>query len=284
MGKILITGATGTNGKALIAALTKLNADFVIATRNVEEAKKKIKTDRSFVPFSFDQPDTFENAVQDIDRVFLLGPPLVLGLDVLLSPFIDFLHAKGIKRVVYFSALKSDAMGDTLHFHGDLERKLIDDGFDYTILRPAFFSQNFKNYEWDNIMDRGIVFMPAGSGKAGFIDAEDIGAVAAKVLTEEGHSGKIYELTGPDLLSYTDAADILSSVMQKDVIYPNPTPETFKQVLLGADAPEFVADYLINVYSAIANEEVAFLTPTVATLLGRQPHSLRSVLERDFHV
>lgn len=284
MSKILITGATGTNGQALIKQLTLANQDFVIASRNVTEARKKIDSDRPFVTFAFDQPDTFDQATNGVDKVFLLGPPLTLKIEELMTPFINFLKQKGILRIVYLSALKSDKMGDWLDFHVKIEQKLIDDNFDYTILRPSFFAQNFKNYEWENITERGITFMTAGVGKVGFIDVNDTAAVAAKVLTESGHSKKIYELTGPELLSYADAANLLSEVTQKAIVYPNPTPAVFKQVLVDSGAPAFVADYLIKVYSTIAEGHVDFLTEDVEKVLGRKPNSLRSVLEFDFKV
>lgn len=282
MSKILITGATGTNGQALIKQLTLANQDFVIAARNVTEARKKISSDKPFVTFAFDQPETFAEATSGIDKVFLLGPPLTLKMDALLTPFIDHLKQSGIVRVVYLSALKSETMGESLDFHVKIEQKLIHEGFNYTILRPSFFAQNFKNYEWENITERGITFMTAGEGKVGFIDVNDTAAVAAKVLTEIGHERQIYELTGPELLSYSDVASILTDVLQKDIVYPNPTPEVFKKVLAETGAPNFIADYLVDVYSIIANGHVNFLTDDVQKILGRKPNTLKTVLESDF--
>lgn len=281
MSKILITGATGTNGKALIKKLNELNASYVIATRNPEEAAKNF-SDAAIVAFAFDKPETFENAVAGVDKVFLLGPPLVLKLDELILPFIKFLKEKKIKRVVYLSALAADKMGESLDFHPKVEQILKDNDFEYTILRPSFFAQNFKNYELENITQRGITFMTAGTGKVAFVDIDDVANVAATALTQEGHAKKIYELTGPQTLSYFDAATLLSEVTGKTIVYPNPTHEEFRQALTGAGAPAFVADYMITVYNSIANNHVDFTTDTVEKVTGKKPISLREVLEKDF--
>jgi uncharacterized protein YbjT (DUF2867 family) len=147
---------------------------------------------------------------------------------------------------------------------------------------PTFFAQNFKNYEWDNIVQRGITFVPAGHGKVGFVDVEDIALVAATVLTEEGHGGKTYAITGPELLSYQEAAEQLSDVIGKTIHYANPSPEVYTQALKDAGAPDFIASYMIPVYSMITDGKVAVLSDDVERLTGKKPTQLRVVLERDF--
>lgn len=284
MGKIFITGATGTNGKALVKNLIEKQTDFVVGSRNPDQVEKIFGKAVAVRQFDFGDPTTFEAALQDVDKVFLLGPPLMLKVDELLNPFLNYLKSKSILRVVYFSALAADKMGGQLDFHTKIEKKLADEDFDFTILKPSFFSQNFKNYESENILERGIVFMPAGDGKAGFIDVDDIAAVAAEVLTSDQHSGKIYELTGPELLSYHEVATILSDVLGKPIHYPNPDPEQFKQVLEHSGAPDFIGEYLSNVYQTIAKGNVNFLTKDVELVTGRKPTSLKVVLERDFKI
>ncbi|WP_309640259.1 SDR family oxidoreductase [Flavobacterium sp.] len=284
MGKIFITGATGTNGKALINKLLEKKADFTVGSRNPKDANHILGKDIEVRKFDFADSNTYADALSGIDKVFLLGPPLVLKVDALINPFLEFLKQQGISRVVYFSAMAADKMGATLDFHTKIEQKLQDDDFDYTILKPSFFAQNFKNYESENILERGIVFMPAGNGKAGFIDVQDIAAVAAETLTTEGHSPKTYQLTGPELLSYDDAAAILSEVLGKQITYPNPTPEQFKEVLENSGAPTFIGDYLSNVYQTIANNDVNYLTEDVAFVTGKKPTTLKAVLVRDFAI
>ncbi len=278
--KILVTGATGTLGKSLIKSLQTTQTPFVAAVRNQAKAFTKIGQ-VPVVEFDFEKPETFQAATQDVDRVFLLAPPLNTGVVNLLKPFIEYLHEKKILRVVYISAMGLELLPE-LPFHSQLEAELDKKGFNYTILKPSFFAQNFKNYEFENITKHGITYTVAGDGKVGFVDAEDVGRVAATVLTTDGHDKKTYTLTGPALLSYFDAAEELSKVLTKKIIYPNPTSEEYINTLKTAGAPDFVASYMIAVYSLIANHHVNYITNDIEKLTGQKPTSLATVLARDF--
>lgn len=282
-GKIVITGATGTIGKALVAQLQQQGADFVAAGREPAKIAALLNLPPAqTVRFDFADPTTFSPAVAGARKVFLLGPPLVLGLDKLLTPFIDFLNQQGIKRVVYLSALNAEKMGSDLAFHTHLENKLQGEGFALTVLKPSFFAQNFKNYEWDNISQYNITYMPAGDGAVAFVDVRDISAVAAKALTEDGHEGKTYHITGPEALTYHDAAAILSEVTGQPITYPSPTPEQYTETLRTAGAPDFIAPYMIKVYSVIARNEAGQVTDDVERVTGKKPTPLKEVLAEDF--
>ncbi|WP_194778359.1 SDR family oxidoreductase [Pararhodonellum marinum] len=281
--KILITGATGTIGKSLVKQLQALNANFVAGSRDINKAKSILNISKdAWVKFDFTDKHTFERATENVDRVFVLGPPLTLNLEQVLIPFIDFLKHKGINRIVYLSAFGNENLGGNMAFHNIVESYLKESQLDFTILQPSFFAQNFKNYEYENLMERGITFNVAGNGKVGFVDSEDIAKVAAKVLTEEGHSGKTYQLTGPELLSYHDAANLLSEVLNKEIVYPNPTEEAYRGALRAGGAPDFIADYMIPVYGMIKNGTVGRLTNHVEEVLGEKPTDLKTVLNRDF--
>ncbi|MGL5891641.1 MAG: SDR family oxidoreductase [Bacteroidia bacterium] len=279
--KILVTGATGTIGKAVVSALAEKGAAFVAGVRNEAEAATKLPEGTPTAAFDFTNPLTFETATAGVDRVFLLGPPLTHNLDELLTPFIDFLKTKNILRVVYVSALKIDELAE-LPFHKRVTEKLIAGGFELTVIKPSFFAQNFRNYEYDNIMQRGITYTVAGTGKVGFVDAHDIGRSIAAVLTSDGHTGKTYELTGPETLSHAQAAQLLTEVTGKTIVYPQPSPADYRAAFAAAGAPGFVADYMISVYSIIADHKIDYVTNHVEQLTGRKPSSLRDVLVRDF--
>lgn len=281
--KILITGATGTIGKALVNQLQQRGEDFIVGSRDFTKAHEVLKIPKEqWVLFDFNNPDTFQNAVEKVAKVFFLAPPLTLNLDKILKLFMGFLKEKAIKRLVYISALGNETLKGDLAFHGIMENYLKENQFDYTILQPSFFSQNFKNYEYENLMERNITFVPAGEGKVGFIDVEDIASVASRVLTEEGHSGKTYRLTGPELLSYYEAAAILSEVLGKTIHYANPSEEDYRGVLAAAGAPPIVADYMIPIYGMIKNGSVGFLTNDIEKVIGKSPTPLEIVLKRDF--
>jgi uncharacterized protein YbjT (DUF2867 family) len=280
--KILVTGSTGTIGSELVKILQNRNADFLAGARDVAKAQEKLGNEVNVVAFNFEQPDTFEAATEGVDRIFLLGPPLHLQMDALLTPFIDFLNRKNIRRVVYLSAFGMEAIADQMPFHRNIEEKLKNEGFEITVLRPSFFAQNFKNYEWDNIVERKVTFMPAGDGKVAFVDVYDIAEVAATVLLEPGHEGKDYVLTGAESLSYHDAAQLLSDVRQETIFYPKPSPEAYADTLQKAGAPAFIADYMNTVYGMIREGKVDHVSADVEQLLGRKPGKLSEVLAKDF--
>ncbi len=281
MGKILVTGATGTVGSSVVKSLAHIKADFVAGVRDHAKAKNKLGATTPLVKFDFADLSTYSAATQDVDRVFLIGPPLDYTLDKLLAPFIDFLKSKHIYRVVYLSAFGVDKVSNELTFHKIVEEKLKADGFQLTVLRPTFFAQNFKNYEWDNITKYKITYTPSGTGKTAFVDIDDVGEVAAKALTENGHVGKDYILTGPESLSYYDAAALLSEVRKEPITYPAPTPEQYTETLKQAGAPDFIAPYMITVYSMILNNHVDYVSPVIPQLLGRPATPLKTVLLRE---
>lgn len=140
--KNLVTGATGTIGKALIKALLEKKTAFIAAVHDTETAREKLGADVELVSFNFKYANTFEAATEGVTKVFLLGPPLNTRLEELLTPFIDFLKSKEIIRVVYVAALGLEHP-KALPFHTNIIAKLDKDNFDYTILKPSFFCTEF---------------------------------------------------------------------------------------------------------------------------------------------
>ncbi len=280
--KILVTGATGTVGSAVVEALRAKGAAFVAASRDVEKAKQKLGADVDVVAFEFENPATYAAATADVTKVFLVGPPLNTEMDALLTPFIHFLQEAGINRVVYLSAAGAEILAEAMPFHTNLENLLKDEGFALTILRPTFFAQNFGNYERENVLTRKVLYSPAGQGKAAFVDIHDVGEVAATVLLGSGHAGKEYNLTGPTPYSYADVAGLLTEIGGEPIFYPAPSPEEYARTLQAAGAPGFIAPYMNRVYALIRDGHADFISPDVETILGKKPGDLKPVLKERF--
>lgn len=276
---VLVTGATGTVGRAVLRALRDRGVPATAAVRSLERVPAEAARG---VVFDFAKPETFGPALAGHDRLFLIGPPLVPDLDTLMKPFIDFLVAAGPRRVVYLSANGMDELPE-LPFHA-INEKLLGAAphLALTVLHPGFFAQNFANYSRPDIEERGVLFFPAGSGKAAFIDVADIGHSAAVVLSEDGHAGKTYTLTGPAALSMADVAANLTRLLGRPVHDAAPTPDVFRSTLAQAGVPPFIAEYLIPVYGMIARGAVAGVTDDVRRLTGRAPRALAEVLAEQF--
>ncbi len=101
----------------------------------------------------------------------------------------------------------------------------------YTFLRPSFFMQNLNTFYGEGIRERDEIYLPAGRGKTSFVDVRDIGAAATVVLTQPGHAGKAYELTGPEALDYYRVADIFTRVLGRRIVYTRPTSAEYARRL-----------------------------------------------------
>ncbi|CAH1002221.1 NAD(P)H azoreductase [Neolewinella maritima] len=273
MQKIFVTGANGTVGREVVAALKNLSDISVTAASR-----------SSATPFDYADATTF-SAADGHDAVFLLAPPLDPTAHQLVTPFLDYLIAHGNPRITYLSAYGMQTL-PALPVHQLLEARLHQlqsaRSARITILRPTFFASNFAQYERDNIEQRNMIFNPAGTGATAFVDPKDIGRVAALTLTEDKHAGQMYTLTGPRTYTMEQVATVLSSQLSRPIIYPAPSDEQYRTALAQAGAPAFVADYMIAVYGLIRQKKVNHVSTDVERLTGQQPTDLSVVIQRDF--
>ena len=280
MATYFITGATGSVGKEVVETLLAQNQQVIAATRHPEKAQALFGDRVQAVTFDFADQSTYAQALKS-DGIFLLGPPLNPALFSLLTPFVDYLEAQKAPRVIYLSG---NGMEDLppLPFHGQMEEKLQQSTLDWYVVRPSFFMQNFGNYDRENIEARNIIFVPAGEGKTAFISTKDIGAATAALLQLEQPKKRTYVLTGDTLYNHSEAAQHLSTILGKTISYPKPDNATYRQVLKEAQAPDFIADYMIPIYNLIRDNKVATISSDVKELTGKAPESLVTVLNRDF--
>ncbi|MCU0329527.1 MAG: NmrA family NAD(P)-binding protein [Candidatus Kapabacteria bacterium] len=277
---VLVTGSTGTIGSKVLHELRSIGYNVIAAVRgdaSDETSRDGIHRRR----LDYSDPATFESATEGVDAVFLIGPPLVLDLYQLLEPFIDHLAERKIRRVVYVAAMALEKV-PSMPFHSQAIERLQQHGMELTVMKPTFFAQNFKNYEGENILERGVLFQPADDGKAAFVDAHDIAACVAAAFSNPATIGKEYLLTGPTALSYHDVAGLLSDILGRSIAYARPDADTYRSVLASAGAPPFVAEYMIDVYGLIRNGDVDLVTDHVQLLTGKPATPLNTVLMRDF--
>jgi uncharacterized protein YbjT (DUF2867 family) len=278
---IFITGATGTIGSEIVRKLIAEGVDFKAGVREPGSEKTEFIPANAQVHFDFEDPKTFEKALDGAESVFLLGPPLYPDLYALLKPFVDYLKDSEVKKVVYLSALGMEEI-EGMDFHQRIVQDLDNMEVALTVLQPSFFSSNFKNYEAENILERGVTFVPAGNRKVAFVDPRDIAAVAYQALINEKTNGKTYQITGGQTMTYHQAAEVLTQKLGKTVVYPEPTPEVYRDTLKEAQVPEFVADYMIPVYGLIRDSKVDLVTETVKEVAGKNPYTLDESIEYYF--
>jgi uncharacterized protein YbjT (DUF2867 family) len=181
-------------------------------------------------------------------------------------------RAAGVRRIVKLSVWRAGDAGYAMAgIHRTVERAIEESGLGWTFLRATGFMQNFVTHLGGSIRATGRIFQPAGDARLSHIDVRDIAAVAAEVLTTDSHAGKIYELSGPEALSYGDAAAILSRVLDKRLEYVAVTDDAARATLLSAGVPAAYADMVIDLYRYYRTGAVATVSTAVKDITGRDP-------------
>lgn len=272
---ILVTGSTGKVGQALIDALQAKGAAFKALARS--DASAKALEAKGVAIVRGDLAD-LAPALKGIDTLFLLSS----SADPFASEAAAVAAAKatGVKKVVKLSAIgaQADSTNPFLRGHARVERLLEESGLAWTSLRPSFFMQNWVTYNAPAIKAGQPVYANAGSSRLGWIDVRDIADVAVAALTEAGHEGRIYELTGPAALSYAEVAAALGKVLGRDVAYVPVPDEAAYQAMLGLGMP---ADYtwaLVTLNQLVRRGLADLTTQTVPLVAGHAPRSLEAYL------
>ena len=276
MATILVSGATGTIGSAVVVALSEAEIPFKVMVRSKEKGRAFEEQGIPFVLADYGHPATLDEALQGVDRAFLVTPPHEKMVEWEKN-FIDAAEENGVQHIVKISAIgASPDQGTRLGgYHAAVEHYLKKADLHYTILRPHSFMQNqLGNLE--TIKTQGAIYAPMGNGRIPIIDARDIGAAAAKILqAPDDYEGQIFNLTGSEALSYDDVAEIVSQAVGKPVHYVNVNPEAAVSAMVSVGFPQWLAEDLVKLneqWSQGVDTEVDLSTQAI---LGRQPRHFR---------
>jgi uncharacterized protein YbjT (DUF2867 family) len=279
---ILVTGATGLNGKELLRRLSARGIAVRALVRHPAKAEAIAALPHvEIVQGDLARPETLAAALQDIDRAMLISSSDPHMLDVQ-SNFIDAAKKAGVRHVVKLSGIMPE-LNSAFRFarmHGEIEKRLEASGIAFTHLRagefmPAYFRQT------PMIAAKGAMFLPMADARIASIDVGDIAEVAATVLTKPGHEGKIYPLTGPQALTMTEVAEKLSAATGKSIRYINVPPEDARKAQLAAGMPPYLADALFELFAERRNGKEAKVWPDAEALLGRPPTSFDEFARRN---
>lgn len=228
MGRILVTGASGNVGKYVAQYAFENGQEITVAGTRVEILEKMYGNKAKIVHFDFTEPSTFNKALEDVDRVFIMRPPH-LGKPEDLKPFIDALKVKGgIKLVSFLSLIGVE--NNPVPPHHKIEKYIEQANLPYSHIRPSFFMQNISGVHAFEIKHFDRIVVPVKKALTSFIDAEDIGEITAKVLSEpEQHQNKGYSITGSEAIDYWEVAKILSKELGREITYTNPKPSFAKK-------------------------------------------------------
>jgi uncharacterized protein YbjT (DUF2867 family) len=268
--KILVVGASGHVGRHLVQALLDKGEQVRAASRS----GKDMGTAESVV-FDYLKPETTAPAFEGVDRAYIMIAGGYTGADTLLKPLIAEAARRGVKVVLQTAwGVNAD---DSIPLR-QVEIALEQSGVPYVILRPNWFMDNFHNF-WKPGIDQGVVAVPAGEGHSAFIDVRDVAAVAAVTLTTDTFDGQALNLSGPQSLSYAEAATVLSEVLGRTITYTPVSDSDFIPMLTSAGLPQDYAEFLTSIFYPVREGWTAAVNDIVATVTGRPAIDLKTYVQ-----
>ncbi|WP_435642618.1 NmrA family NAD(P)-binding protein [Streptomyces sp. H49] len=273
-GTTLVIGATGTTGSRTVAQLTAAGHRVKAASRRATPV-----AGTEPVPFDWYDPATHAAALDGVDRVYLIPPLGDSDPAAIMLPFLHQARTAGVHRAVLLS---SSAIPEGGLAVGKVHQALPELFDQWAVLRPSWFMQNFTGTHAHarSIRDEGIIWTATEGGRVGFVDAEDIAAVAVRALTDEHAPNTDLVLTGPEALSHDDIAAIITEATGRVVVHRRLSYEQMRDRLTTQVPVEFAA-MLAGMDRAIAEGAEDRITDTVQRLTGRPPHTFRALVERE---
>ncbi|WP_130342319.1 NAD(P)H-binding protein [Herbihabitans rhizosphaerae] len=250
----LVLAGTGKTGRRVVAGLVARDMPVRVGSRRADP------------PFDWQDDTTWAPALRGMDAAYVAFYPDAAfpGAARTVGSFADLAVACGVRRLV----LLADRGADEAE---RCERAVRDSGAEWTIVRAGFITQNFSEAFLVELVRAGVVALPAGDVAEPFTDAEDIADVAVAALTENGHAGRIHDVTGPRLLTFADAVGEIARVTRREVRYLSVTPEQFVSSLTRRGVPAEYATQLAGLMVEVFDGRRATVTDTVERILGRPP-------------
>ena len=277
---ILVTGALGNVGTEVIKQLQVEGHVIRAADIAEEKLREKFGDAVECIRFDFCDERTYEATFKGVQKMFLMRPPHISNVKRDLFPSIDAAKRAGVKHVVFLSLIGIEKLTFVPHYK--VEQHLKEIGLQTTFLRCSFFMQNLNTTHRQEIKGRSELFVPVGNAKTSFIDVRDIGAVAAVILTEEGHAGKNYDLTGSERLDYWQVAKLMSEELGRKIIYRNPNPLGFFAETIQRGMSFLPALVITGLYTSTRFGMADLVTNEVQQLIRRTPITFKQYL-RDYH-
>ena len=273
MPPVLVTGATGRVGRAVVDRLLEAGVPVRALTRR-SEAAAGLPANVEVITGDLTVPESVDPALQGVRAVFLVwtAPPTTV-------PAVVERLASQARRVVFLSSPHQtphpffQQPNPMAVLHGDIERLIAAAGLESTIIRPGMFASNVVAWWAAAIREHGVVRWPYGAAETAPVDDRDVAAVAARTLYEERHAGGDYVLTGPESLSQAEQVTIIGEVLGRPTKFVDLSPDQFRRETDGIWPPP-VVDMLLTAWGATMGRP-AFVTSTVSDILGSPAHSFR---------
>ena len=271
--RVLVTGATGILGKAVVSATLEAKLPVRQAVRNLAKARPDVEA----VCLDYADPSTIRPGLEDVSAIVLMAPPLDPKAPDELGPVIAEAKAAGLQQIILISAF-----GVKQNERAPLrvvEHLVIDSGVPFTILRPNFFMENFSQGSFSGtIRDQNGIFVAAGNGETSFIFVRDIADVVVAALRTP-LLGKQFDLTGPEALDHSEVAKLITDVLGRPIKYHSLSEDQMTAGLRAHGMPDSAIAYLATLYNVVRAGYAAGITSDFETITGRRPIDFKTFAE-----
>src|SRR2546421_3859935 len=277
MKMILITGASGSVGKAVLQEAIRKASKVRAMYRSKEEAAKAPSGCEARLADYADKR-SLSKALDGVTSVFVVCSPIPQLVE-LESNVLDVCKESGVKHVVVNSALGAGDYDKSFPgWHRKVEDKLKASGMEFVILRPNGFMQNTITYLAPSIKAQGVFYDAMGNAKTSYIDVRDVAAVAAKTLTTDGHAGKIYELNGPEAITQDDLAKRIAAKSGREGKHVNISREAHQKAMFDLGMPAWQGTALIELQDYYVSGRAAAVDGVVEKVLGKPARTMDAFL------
>jgi uncharacterized protein YbjT (DUF2867 family) len=272
---ILVTGATGTNGTGVLKRMAGRGLAIRAMVRSKPAPAAGALPGVEYVTADFDDAASIRLALTGVSRAFLTTNSTE-RVEAQQLGFVEQARAAGVRHIVYLSQLHAARQSPVrfLRYHAVVEDAIGASGMAFTHLRPNLFMQGLLGFR-SSIASKGAFFAPAGHAAVSIVDVRDIAEVAAAALTESGHEGKTYDITGPEAITHAEMASQLTSVLGRTVSFFDVPENIMREELLRFGIPEWQADGLIEDYAHYRRGEAADISTAVQDVTGRPPRAFQ---------
>lgn len=270
---ILVTGATGTIGRQVAAGLLAAGRRVRAADITVTAVRDALGPDVEAVRLDFTDPSSWAATFDRVERMFLMRPPQLSNIDRDMVPALEAARRAGVRHQVLLSL--QGAQSNRVVPHAKIEAWLRDSGLRWTFVRPSFFMENLSGTHRTDVRDRDTIMVPAGNGRTAFVAGSDVAAVAVEALLHpQQHVDTAWTPTGPQALTYTEVADILSEVLGRRIRYAKPGLLAYaRHARSTLGLPLGMVAVTAGIYTVARLGRAAGLTDDVQRVTGRPPVS-----------
>ena len=255
---VLVLGANGKTGRRVVERLRNRGREVVAVSRSTVPA------------FDWNAPETWASLLQGVGAVYITYQPDLAVPEAVeaVGRFTDLALAAGVRRLVLLSG-RGEAEAQRA------EQALKDSGADWTIVRAAWFAQNFsENFLIDGVL-AGEIALPVGATREPFVDADDIADVVVESLMDDRHIGQLYEVTGPRLMTFTDAVRDIGAACGRDIRFVEVTADEYEAQLKQLHLPDDLVGLILYLVTTVLDGRNEHLTDGVQRALGRAPKNFR---------